>query len=173
MKFQRLLIVFLFSLSSAQFNIQNYLNCSINVDSKNQVLCESKVCILDTDLIFTAATQDSSVLPCSDFPEFAIGSFKKYRALNDRYQYKGMQSDVEEIHREKSRKVLSEKVKENEPHLFKVFKRYFSMCVNSSKFFTKMNEVSRKIKIYLITTYIALIEIEGRIAFTNYLKNLG
>lgn len=59
----------------------NYLS-----DDQYQSLefCSNEYCIADSDRLFYAATQNTSVEPCDDFKEFSVGSFLKYRALNER-----------------------------------------------------------------------------------------
>jgi hypothetical protein len=67
------------------------------------------------------------------FFQFALGRFIKYRVVNDRYKFRGLQGDVEERHKEKMRRVLKAKVDpENEPRLFKIIKNFFNKCVNQT-----------------------------------------
>lgn len=95
--------------------------------------CESKECLTDANLLFFAASQNSTIKPCENFLEFSLGNFIKFVVLNDRYLYKGLQSDVEDNQIQRYRKILSAKSKPNETRIFKVIKNYFSKCVNSSK----------------------------------------
>lgn len=95
--------------------------------------CGSKQCLVDSEILFLAASQNESVNPCDDFKEFTLGNFIKYRALNDRYQYRGLQADLDDIFREKLRKVMNEKTENNIPRVFRILKNYFANCVSSSE----------------------------------------
>lgn len=52
---------------------------------ENSEKCTNKLCILDGDELFSAATQNSSIQPCDDFDEFALGTFWNERAVDERY----------------------------------------------------------------------------------------
>lgn len=121
------------SLVIGQFQVQFIGNYITEEEESMRDFCNSKECLVDSEILFLAATQNSTVHPCDDFKKFALGTFIKYRALNDRYQYRGLQSDVEDIYREKLRKVLSSKVNKDDTRMFKVLKNYFGKCVQSSK----------------------------------------
>lgn len=121
------------SLVIGQFQSQFIGNFITEGEASTRHFCSSKECLVDAEILFLAATQNVTVRPCDDFKEFALGTFIKYRALNDRYQYRGLQSDVDDIYREKLRKVLSTKVKKDDTRVFKILKNYFGKCVNSSR----------------------------------------
>jgi hypothetical protein len=119
--------------AEAQFQNQFIGNFVNESEASTRDYCGSKECLVDAEILFLAATQNLSVHPCDDFKEFALGTFIKYRALNDRYQYRGLQSDLDELYREKNRKVLSTGLSAKDPRMFKVLKNYFANCVNSSE----------------------------------------
>jgi hypothetical protein len=137
MKFNASRLCLLMTVSSlvvvAQFTNQFIGSSLSDEEAMTREFCETKVCLVDTEILMLAATQNATVAPCDDFKEFGLGVFIKYRALNDRYQYKGLQSDLDEQFREKNRKVVSAKVSENDPRVFKIMKSYFAKCVNSSE----------------------------------------
>jgi hypothetical protein len=78
------LILKLVNNSSSTFEHQFLGNYLTDEEYKNRELCSSHHCILDNDRLFYSATQNSSILPCDDFKEFAMGTFLQYRALNER-----------------------------------------------------------------------------------------
>lgn len=93
-------------------------------------LCYTKFCLKDTDILLKAATLDASVDPCQDFKNFSVGEFIEYRVPNDRYGFNGFSNDVSRNLYEKKRVVLKEKIRENEPNVFKSLKRFFKKCTD-------------------------------------------
>lgn len=124
--------VFWINLAVAQFDLQFIGNYVTTSDASNRVFCDSKYCVLDANDLFYAATQNASVRPCEDFKEFALGTFIKYRALNDRDRYNGFLLDIQASHHERQRKVLSADINESKDiPLVKIMKKLFSQCVDS------------------------------------------
>lgn len=137
MSFDVLIILFLQLLGSstfAQFDLQ-HLGRYVPVEKRNdEDFCESKFRLSDAEYLFYAATQNSSIEPCDDFREFALGTFRKYRALNDRYEIIGFSVDVIKAHLERQRKVVAAKIDDNkDSRVDKVIKNYFQKCVSSSE----------------------------------------
>lgn len=128
------LICFLVSIVNAGFDLQLIGDSVSKYEAEKKDLCGTKYCVLDSELLFTAATQNASVDPRVDFKEFALGNFIKFRALNDRYYSIGMRLKVRKSHDERFRKALASKITENEPRVFKVMKNFFKKCVTSSMF---------------------------------------
>lgn len=120
---------------SAEFELQfigNYLN---DVEAKARDFCSNKYCVSDSQILFYAATQNSSVDPCLDFKEFSMGTLIKYRALHERYFAIGLLQDNQRMHEERQRKLLSKRIDEkNDARVFKVVKNFFARCVDSSEF---------------------------------------
>lgn len=123
--------VLLLKLSAAQFDLQYIGNTLSEEEANSRDLCSNKYCIEDADILFESATQNFSVNPCVDFKEFALGTFIKYRAFNDRYAGVGFWYDVVSRHKERLRKVLASK-KEAKNEVFKIMKNCFKKCVSSS-----------------------------------------
>jgi hypothetical protein len=144
--FNKLLIFFFVSKIAAQFDLQ-FLGDSISVEKEaERNFCETKLCLLDSHDLIYSATQNASVKPCDDFKEFALGTFIKYRANNDRYPYVGFTADVEKAHAEKKRKVLTAKVNDKDMRITKMMKKFFANCVSSD--FVRKNGV-REMREYL------------------------
>lgn len=116
-----------------QFQSQFVGSFVSKAEQSKRDFCGSKQCLVDAEILFLAASQNLSANPCNDFKEFSLGTFIKYRALNDRYQYRGLQTDLDDIFREKSRKILSDKNDVDDSRVIKVLKNYFANCVNSSE----------------------------------------
>lgn len=116
----------------AQFELQ-FIGDYVSLDDEAQrQFCDTKNCLLDANNLFHAATQNLSVHPCIDFKEFSLGTFVKYRAINDRDRYNGFLLDVQNAHHERQRKILSAKIDSKDTQLTKNMKNFFSKCVNSS-----------------------------------------
>lgn len=128
---------FLLSTNGQSFELQFIGDSVSEEDASNRDYCESRYCVRDGEILFSAASQNKSIEPCDDFKEFALGQFIKYRALNDRNRKNGFMLDVEAAHSERQRKVLSAKVKENDAIVVKVTKNYFAKCVDSR--YSKLN----------------------------------
>lgn len=120
-------------LVQAQFKVQLIGNYVSKNELANREYCTTKQCLTDSQILFEAASQNSTVTPCEDFKEFALGDFIKHSALNERYQYKGLQNDLDEVYKESFRKVLASKIQSNKSRTFKVMTRYFSNCIKSSE----------------------------------------
>lgn len=99
--------------------------------------CETKLCLLDADRLLESATDQWTISPCSDFKEFSMGNFIRHRALHDRYKRIGFLYDTIAAHRERQRKLLSEKIKENESFVIKIAKNFFKKCVDSGTNMTR------------------------------------
>ena len=128
------LVLLLFSVNAQEFNNQ-YIGSSFSIEEANKRdLCASKYCLLDSELLFYAATQNASVDPCVDFEEFALGTFKKDRAINDRYGLRSMELDVSILRFLTLRKILSNIDEKNDSRVVKIMKNTYGKCVNSSKF---------------------------------------
>lgn len=94
-------------------------------------VCETKLCLLDADRLLSAATDKLTVNPCTDFKEFSMGNFIRYKALHDRYDRIGFLYDTLEAHRERRRKLLSAPIIDKESFVSKIAKNFFQKCVNS------------------------------------------
>jgi hypothetical protein len=129
------LFVFLFAYTSAQFELE-YLGKYVDEEEETlRNFCELKYCLLDTNELVYAATQNENVDPCVDFKEFALGSFIKFRAVNDRYSYNGFQLDMQNAHHHRQKIVLQAEIdEENDTRIFKVMKDFYQKCVDASKF---------------------------------------
>lgn len=128
----------------AIFSLLNEANCDFpsdflgntlnDEDYEKQDFCSTRVCLLDSGrLIYSASHNSSSVLPCTDFKNFAMGEFITHRVPNDRYPAIGFQNDVRRVFEEKQKQILNSAIKPDEPRVFKVMKSSFQKCVDSSR----------------------------------------
>ncbi|CAO1429928.1 unnamed protein product [Diamesa hyperborea] len=85
----------------------------------------------DAKRIIGSASYKNDSGPCVDFEEFACGHFFNFRAPNDRYNYIGFDNEFHRQHEHRLKRILKEKIHDNEPKIFKVMKSYFHKCVNS------------------------------------------
>lgn len=129
-----LILLFLTTASFAQFDLQ-HLGKYVSVEQRiEEEVCETKYCMLDANYLFYAATQNSTVEPCDDFREFAMGTFIKFRALNDRYEFNGFDLDLLNDYWELLRKVLAAEInEEKDSRIHKVMKNHFRKCVSSGE----------------------------------------
>lgn len=79
-----ILITFAVKEAVSTFELQYLGDYLTDEEYQSLEKCDHKYCILDGDELFYAATQNSSVHPCDDIREFAMGTFWKYRAINER-----------------------------------------------------------------------------------------
>lgn len=124
-------------------------SCSLEIDYlgdyltdeeyRNREICSTKVCMEDNDRLVYAATRNSSIKPCEDIKTFAAGEFLKHRVLNDRYIYIGFQNDVNRLNKERQRIILKQKIKDDEPRMFKIMKNFFKKCIDSGLFLFAKN----------------------------------
>lgn len=121
------------AIARAEFELQ-FIGDTIHHDeAAARNFCDSKFCIGDSQILFYAATQNSSVDPCLDFKEFSMGTLIKYRALHERYFAVGLSQDVTKMHEERLRKLLATKSEDKDPRVFKVMRNFFEKCVSSSE----------------------------------------
>lgn len=127
-----ILVFFVIANVAGQFDLQ-FIGDSITSDSEQKRdYCNSKYCLLDANNLFYAATQNSSITACDDFKEFSLGTFIKYRAVDDRERYNGLWGDVQNAHNEQKRKFLAEKINSKDSRVVKVMKKFFDHCVNAT-----------------------------------------
>lgn len=123
-----IIIVFVQNSSNTLKELKLLGNYTINELSE---VCETKLCLLDANRLLDAATNLWTVNPCSDFKEFSMGNFIRYKALHDRYDRIGFLYDTLSAHRERQRKLLTAKIKKNESFVSKIAKNFFQKCVDS------------------------------------------
>lgn len=119
-----------------QFELQ-YLGHDITLDEYNdlEVGCQTKICLLDSQRLLLAATQNETIEPCDDFEEFSIGQSKKLGALNDRYQLYGFYNEVHLLRMNRYRKVLQPKINDQDIKPFKIAKNFYQNCINSGNIY--------------------------------------
>ena len=130
----QILFLLLLSVNAQEFTNQ-YIGSSLSIKEANERdLCTNKYCLFDSELLFYAATQNASVDPCVDFKEFSVGTFKKYRAINDRYGLRSLDIDLTLLRFHTLQKILASKIDEKtDSRVVKIMKNTFGKCVNSSK----------------------------------------
>lgn len=114
-----------------QFAIQFIGDYVSEAEEAARNFCESKYCLLDANNLFVAASQNKSVRPCDDFKEFALGTFIKYRAINDRDIHSGFGNDVHNKYLLRLRKALAAKVNDKDTNVTRTIKRFYAQCVSS------------------------------------------
>lgn len=114
--------------------------------------CENFWCTNDADLLFTQSSQYSSSDPCIDFKNFSVGNALEVAAVNERYPYLGLVSQVEFKFWERLRRILTMKIEKKEEKFFKIAKNSFQKC-------TKSQHVLR--------------HLEGHQEILEYLQSLG
>ena len=106
------LFIFVASSNGLEFPLQ-YIGNSVSVEEANaRDLCRNKYCAEDSEILFYAETQNTSVDPCVNFREFTLGTFLKFRAVNDRYGESELFFHLKSLELEKLRKMLSSNIKE-------------------------------------------------------------
>lgn len=162
-----LLLVLVLSVN-AEFDLQ-YIGDSLSSDeAQEREFCTTKYCVGDTEILFYAATQNSSVLPCNDFKEFSMGTLIKYRALHERYFAVGLLQDTQKYHEERLRKQLAKKVDEkSDVRVFKVMRNFFAKCVSSSEFEFQGQQLNENL------TVSENVRKNGKMEIIEYLKSLG
>lgn len=133
MKIFLIVSIIITNTNAVEFYLQ-HLGTSVSVEEASErPFCGNKYCLEDAELLFYAATQNSSVDPCVDFKEFSMGTFIKYRAHHERNHKKGFEEENKQIQRERLRKLVASKTNDDEPRVSKVMKNFFRKCVSSSK----------------------------------------
>ena len=126
-----LTIIFVFAQNSsnASKELKSLGNYTINSDISE--VCETKLCLLDANRLLDASTDLWTINPCSDFKEFSVGNFIRYKALHDRYDRIGFLYDTLSAHHGRLRKLLSAPIRETESFVSKIAKNFFQKCINS------------------------------------------
>lgn len=133
-KIKILAFAFAISLIEAQNQIEvQFLGDSLSEEEVTQRdLCGTKYCLLDSAYLFYSATQNESVRPCDDFKEFALGTFVKYRSVNDRKFSAGFGNDVADVYDEKTRRAMAAPVNTKDTRVTKGLKEFYAKCVSSA-----------------------------------------
>ncbi|CAO1402932.1 unnamed protein product [Diamesa hyperborea] len=106
----------------------NYIGNGLSVeDYKKLSLCESTVCILDSERSFNYASQSNQSNPCLDMKEFACGNYFQRKTDN---QNDGFEIELETLYFQQLEEVLKLEIEEEEPIVIKVVKKYFEKCTD-------------------------------------------
>lgn len=110
-----------------------YIGNGLSVeDYKKLGLCDSRVCILDSERSVNYASQSSQSNPCLDMKEFACGNFFKNKAD---YQINGFEIELETLYFQQLKEILKLEIEEDEPKVMKIVKKYFKKCADPSNMF--------------------------------------
>lgn len=124
------LLIFYF-LGEILGNSTNFLGNYLSVeDYKKLELCESSVCILDSERIASYASESKQSQPCSNMNDFACGTFFKPKKVNEN---EGFELELEKIYYQQLKEVLSDEIQEEDEKVVKVVKKYYQKCVDASK----------------------------------------
>ena len=114
----------------------DYIGNSVSVeDYKKFNLCLNKVCVRDAKRFLSFASYNNDTDPCMNFKEFSSGHFYEFRATNDRYRFIGLSNEFQRQKQHRLKRILREKIEDNEPKVFKLMKSYFQKCVDHGKLF--------------------------------------
>ena len=117
-----------------EFGIDYYGNQISVQEYKNSSLCLTYACLRDAKRTMSYAPHKHIIDPCENFEEFACGHFNEFGAPNDRYREVGFWNEIYRQNQHRHKLMLKKKVHKDEPKIFKIVKRYFQKCVNSSEF---------------------------------------
>ena len=170
----KVLILLLLHECNAQLNVFeiDYLGNQFSVEEYKKLdVCYSEICMTDSKKIMAQATHKNDSDPCLDFSNFACGHFNAYRPINDRYFTVGFESDLQAQWNDYMRRILKQKIQEDEPKIFKIVKKYYQKCVNSSEFCV----ISLNFKRFLIYLFVitANVRNEGKAEFKSLLDKFG
>lgn len=137
----KVLILFIVSLSRIECVLHSfpidYIGSSLSVEEyKNSDICESRICMMDAKRMIAHASLRNDTDPCVDFQEFACGHFFEFRHTNDRHHSIGMMNEIWRQRHHYTKRILKEKIQEDEPKITKIFKSFFQKCNNSSEFYS-------------------------------------
>lgn len=110
--------------------IGNYL--TIN-QYDNLTLCQSKICLLDSEKLIASASYISNLNPCESFRNFTCGTFYEDRALNERYESIGFQRDLEVRNDEKRHKALKGATRTDDGKAVRIVKNLYQKCIDWSE----------------------------------------
>lgn len=108
----------------------DYIGNGLSVeDYKKLILCDSNVCILDSERSASYASKSNESSPCLDMMNFACGSYFQHKKDN---QNNGFEIELETLYFQQLKEVLNLEIKEEEPKVVKIVKKYFKKCIDPS-----------------------------------------
>ena len=114
----------------------DYIGKSYSVEEYKKLdVCYSDVCLIDAKRFMNNMSHKNDSDSSVNYDEFACGHFYKYKAYNERYYSVGFENDIHRLYEDRLKRVLREKIHEDEPKIFKLLKSYYQKCVNSSKIY--------------------------------------
>lgn len=132
LKFLLLFFVFLVVKAHDQIELQFLGDYISKEEATNRNLCDTKYCLSDANYLGLAATQNKLIRPCDDFKEFTVGTFIKYRSVNERDHYAGFSNDIDLEHIDRLRKTLEALEDEESVQITKTMAEIFAKCVDSN-----------------------------------------
>lgn len=132
MLFVELLISYLVYLSGPI----KYFGDRISIDEyKKLEVCESKVCLKDANKFVSYLSRDNESDPCEDFNDYACGNFFETYNENNSFYGPSLKNNFIVQYYQKMRKVLEQKINDDEPKIFKLTKTYYNHCMSPGEFF--------------------------------------
>lgn len=108
----------------------DYIGNGLTVeDYKKLSLCNSNVCILDSERSAFYASKSNQSNPCLDMMNFACGNYIQRKRDN---QNNGFEIELEILYFQQLKEVLNLEIKEEEPKVVKIVKKYFEKCIDPS-----------------------------------------
>lgn len=125
-----MLIMFCIFLYLINVLIVTVLN--MEVSDKSIDVCSTAGCVEAAKSIVT--NMDQTVDPCDDFYSFACGNFVKDTTIPDDKSFVNTFSIILEKVQDQLRTIVSVPVNDSEIHPFKLVKKLYKSCMNTSKF---------------------------------------
>ncbi|KAB0797757.1 hypothetical protein PPYR_08750 [Photinus pyralis] len=128
------------SLCKMRISMKNYLIVSVamnitlvaSVTTSNQMsnLCLTPGCIHAASSVLKNI--DASVDPCDDFYQFACGNFLKQAVIPDDNDYASYFQITADLYEQQLRVLLEENVTAQEPRPFRLLKKIYQTCMNTT-----------------------------------------
>lgn len=129
-----LFLLLVLTAKATEFNLEYVGDSLSNAEANARDFCVTKYCASDSEILFHAATQNTSVDPCTDFKEFSMGTFIKEQELPESYFSVGLLPETQRLHERRLQKLLEENDQKNDPRVFKVMKNFYEKCNSSCEF---------------------------------------
>lgn len=100
---------------------------------ENLTLCDSSVCLMDSQRLVDDMSYDTRSNPCEGFKNFSCGTFYQFRAENERYDQIGFRRDYELRNDEKRHKALKAKIQDGDGKAVRVVKNFYQKCIDWSE----------------------------------------
>lgn len=112
-----------------------YIGKSYSVEEYEKLdICELEVCKKDAEKFLSLASHENNSDACASLEEFSCGNFIKFGATKYTSNFNGVEMDVDAEFSDYLKIVLEEEIREDEPKIVKLVKKYHQNCVSPGKF---------------------------------------